>query len=73
DIVNRLMPAVMEAKKTGAQGKELVEAAAKENVRMTVKQIAEESQALSGMQKKGELKIVGAYYSLATGKVDFWT
>jgi carbonic anhydrase len=73
DIINRLMPAVMEAKKTGAQGKELVEAAAKENVRMTVKQIAEESQALGGMQKKGELKIVGAYYSLATGKVDIWT
>ena len=73
DIINRLMPAVMKAKKeTGLKGKELVEAAAKENVRMTVKQIAYESAPLREMQNKGELKIVGGYYSLATGKVDIW-
>lgn len=73
DIVNRLMPAVLKAKKeTGLSGKELVEAAAKENVRMTVKQIADESAPLREMQNKGELKIVGGYYSLTTAKVDIW-
>jgi len=73
DIVNRLMPAVLKAKKeTGLKGKELVEAAAKENVRMTVKQIADESEPLREMQNKGELKIVGGYYSLTTAKVDIW-
>jgi carbonic anhydrase len=73
DIINRLMPAVLKAKKeTGLNGKELVEAAAKENVRLTVKQIAEESEPLREMQNKGELKIVGGYYSLTTAKVDIW-
>lgn len=73
DIVNRLMPAVLKAQKeTGLHGKGLVEAAAKENVRMTVKQIADESESLRKMQDKGELKIVGGYYSLTTGKVDIW-
>jgi len=72
DIINRLMPAVMVAyKKTGAKGKALVEAAAKENVRMVVEQIAEQSPPLRKMQEKGELKIIGAYYYLGTGKVEF--
>jgi len=72
-IVDRLMPAVLKAKgDTGLSGKPLVEAAAKENVRMTVVQIATESEALRAMQSKGELSIVGGYYSLATGKVDVW-
>jgi carbonic anhydrase len=73
DIVNRLMPAVLKARKeTGFDGKRLVEAAAKENVRMVVKQIADESAPLKKMQDNGELKIVGGYYSLATGKADIW-
>ena len=73
DIVNRLMPAVLKAQKeTGFHGKKLVEAAAKENVRMTVKQIADESEPLREMQRKGELKIVGAYYLLSNGEVDIW-
>ncbi len=74
EVLNRIIPAVIKTKKkTGLQGKELVEAAAKENVRMTVKQIANESEALRGMQSKGDIMIVGAYYSLTTGKVDIWT
>ena len=73
DIINRLMPAVMKAQKeTGSHGKELVEAAAKENVRMVVKQIADESEPLRRMRNSGDLKIVGAYYSLTTGEVDIW-
>ncbi|CAN2040706.1 carbonic anhydrase [Candidatus Magnetomoraceae bacterium gMMP-15] len=73
DIINRLMPAVMKAQKdTGFHGKKLVEAAAKENVLMTVKQIADESTPLKRMQDKGELKIVGGYYSLNEGTVEIW-
>ena len=73
DIVNRLMPAVLKAQKeTGLHGKELVEAAGRENVRMTVKQIAHESGPLRRMQDERRLKIVGAYYSLTTGKVSIW-
>jgi carbonic anhydrase len=49
-----------------------VEATAKENVRMVTAQIAAESAPLRDMQEKGELKVVGAYYSLSTGEVDIW-
>jgi len=74
DLIKRLMPAVLKAQKdTGFQGKELVEAAAKENVRMVVRQIADESEPLREMQNEGKLKIVGGYYSLTTGEVDMWT
>ena len=72
-IVNRLMPAVLKAKgDTKLKGKALVEAAAMENVRMVVAQIVTESERLRGMQSKGELRLVGGYYSLTTGKVDVW-
>ncbi len=73
DIIERIMPAVKKAhKKTGATGKVLVEAAARENVKMVIKQIREQSPSLRKMQTKGELKIIGAYYYLKTGKVEFW-
>ncbi|MDY6953603.1 MAG: carbonic anhydrase [Thermodesulfobacteriota bacterium] len=73
DIVNRLMPAVLKAQKaTGLHGKDLVEAASKENVRMTVTQILDESEPLARMQEKGGLQVLGGYYALGTGKVEIW-
>jgi carbonic anhydrase len=72
-IVNNLMPAVMLAKKeTGLSGAELVEAAAKKNVQLTVEQMAQQSDSLRKMQNAGDLKIIGGYYSLKTGEVDIW-
>ncbi len=73
-IINSLMPAVEKSRRaTGLKGEQLVEAAAKENVRRTAQQIANQSQPLAKMQTNGDLQIVGAYYSLATGKVEIWT
>lgn len=73
DIINKIMPAVEKAhKKTGAKGKALIEAAAKENVWMVIKEISKNSTKIQQMQKKEELKIIGAYYYLGSGKVDFW-
>jgi carbonic anhydrase len=73
-IVNKLMPAVMLAKKeTNLSGKALIEAASKKNVQLTVEQIAQQSENLRKMQRNRELKIIGGYYSLKTGKVDIWT
>jgi carbonic anhydrase len=67
------MPAVMLAKKeTGLSGAELVEAAAKKNVQLTVEQMAQQSDSLRKMQNAGDLKIIGGYYSLKTGEVDIW-
>lgn len=72
-IVKNLMPAVMQAKKeTGLSGTALTEAAAKKNVELTVAQIAQQSGNLRQMLNKGDLKIVGGYYSLKSGKVDIW-
>lgn len=41
------------------------------NIRHTLGQIRARSEILNEMEKKGELKIVGAYYSLLTGKLEF--
>jgi len=72
-IVASIMPAVKKAKKeTGLSGKELVEAAAKENVKMNIARILDQSAALRKMVDHGDLKVVGGYYSLHTGKVDIW-
>ena len=72
-LVNNLMPAVLLAKKeTGLSGAGLVEAAAKKNVKLTVEQIAQQSDPLRKMQESGKLKIIGGYYSLKSGEVDIW-
>jgi carbonic anhydrase len=72
-IIQTIMPAVEKAKKaTGLSGKELVDAAAKENARMMIAKILEESKALKKMVEHGELKVIGGYYSLETGKVELW-
>jgi carbonic anhydrase len=72
-IIQTIMPAVEKAKKTtGLSGKELVDAAAKENAKMMIAKILEESKALKEMVDHGKLKVIGGYYSLETGKVELW-
>jgi carbonic anhydrase len=46
-----------------------VEKAVEQNVRMTVADIRKDSPILAEMEKAGEIKIVGAVYSLHTGAV----
>ncbi len=71
-IVELLMPAVKAAKaQTGASGKDLVEAAVRENVRMMIDKTLQ-SKELKKMADHGKLKVVGGYYSLHTGKVEIW-
>lgn len=41
------------------------------NIRNTISQIRNKSEILLEMESKGEIKIVGAYYSLLTGKLEF--
>ena len=41
------------------------------NVLLTIEQIREDSPILKEMEEKGEIKIVGAYYSLHSGEVSF--
>lgn len=48
-----------------------VDAVAQSNVRLTKEEIRKRSPILKEMESQGELKIVGAYYDLDTGRVSF--
>ncbi len=72
-IIAALMPAVKKAKAaTGASGKDLVEAAIRQNIKDQINNILSQSPALKKMSDAGELKVVGGYYSLHTGEVEIW-
>lgn len=43
----------------------------KNNIRNTISQIRTHSEILKEMEDKNQIKIVGAYYSLLTGKIEF--
>ena len=43
----------------------------KNNIRNTIAQIRAKSEILKDMESKGEIKIVGTYYSLLSGKLEF--
>ena len=64
-IVQALQPAVVAGKKD-------IEASARENVKLQKEAIRSQSPLLKELEMKGEIKILGAYYSLETGKVEFF-
>ncbi|MDD5728565.1 MAG: carbonic anhydrase, partial [Victivallales bacterium] len=73
EIIREIMPAVHLAKRqTGASGDVLVDAAARENVRLACRKILADSPPLQKMVRKGEIKIIGAYKILASGYVEFF-
>ncbi|ULC59586.1 carbonic anhydrase [Flaviramulus sp. BrNp1-15] len=51
---------------------EFVDNVSKKNVELTIERIHEESPILSEMEKKGEIKIIGAMYNIHTGVVEFY-
>ncbi|MCZ4296541.1 carbonic anhydrase [Henriciella marina] len=69
-MVEPIIPAVLEAR--GAEGDE-TENAVKQNVRRVVRSLREDSDPLLlEPQREGRVKVVGAYYHLDTGFVDFF-
>ena len=73
DIVDELMPAVYKAQeKTGLSDEELVDASARENVKMVCESILEDSDSLRNLTEKGKIKVVGAYKMLSSGIVEFF-
>ncbi|MBP6112220.1 MAG: carbonic anhydrase [Sphingobium sp.] len=69
-VLQPLYPAIMEVGDEGQH--DLINAASKQNVRRVVRELQEEtSPALRRPQKYGLLKIVGAFYHLASGEVDW--
>ena len=67
-IVEKISPAVTQAK-TYAKADELVEAAIKENVRQSAKDVLANSEILREAVKSGKLKVIEAEYQLDTGRV----
>jgi carbonic anhydrase len=76
-LLNKIKPAV-EAVNTEQSlavtpdNKDLVQKVSDKNVQLTVEQIKNQSAVLNGMVKSGEIDIVGAMYSIETGKVKYY-
>jgi carbonic anhydrase len=76
-LLAKIQPAVAAVpSKTGAdrssKNYEFVEQVAAANVRQSVQQIRDHSPILKEMEDEGEIKIVGAMYDVATGKVSWY-
>lgn len=74
-IVNRIQPSVQTLIEAGLDNDEgnLVRLATRANIRASVSHLKHGSQILENLIAHEGLKIVGAEYSLETGKVDFFT
>jgi carbonic anhydrase len=67
-IVDKIAPAVAQAKSL-AKSDELLEAAIKENVLQSAKDVLANSAILRGAVHPGKLQVIEAEYELDTGKV----
>jgi carbonic anhydrase len=71
-LLDRIFPVVTAVKEqTDLDGQAFIESCAEENVRTTVAAIKAQSPALRDLAEKGDIKIVGAKYALADGRVTF--
>lgn len=73
-IVDRIRPAVEGLLQTDLKNDrgELIRQAVRANIRQSASTLRNSSQILETMIEKGDLKVVGAEYSLETGEVDFF-
>jgi carbonic anhydrase len=71
DMIHPILPAVLSVR--DKEGKIDLDVAVHENVRRIVQRLREESDPIMlDPQKQGKLKVVGAYYDLDKGHVDFF-
>ena len=71
-IVDRVRPSVEAVLSRGLTGDALIYEAVRANVMVSVDQLRHGSEILEALVGRGELRIVGAEYSLETGVVDFF-
>jgi carbonic anhydrase len=71
-IVDRVRPSVEAVIARGVTGDALARESVRANVRASVGQLRHGSEILEGLVRRGELRIVGAEYSLETGAVEFF-
>ena len=74
-LLKKIQPAVDSTTSTegnkSSKNKEYVDRVCKKNVELTIQNIRNRSVILRDMEKNGEIKMVGAVYDVATGKVTF--
>lgn len=72
-LVAPIKPAVNKAKEEnpGAAGEALIAAAIKSNIFQAIEDFLQKSPAVKGKVKAGKVKVVGAFYELDTGKVQW--
>ncbi len=73
-LLDRIRPSVESLLTPALRGdkESLIREAVRENVRISVNRLREESEILAELIKKGELLVVGAEYALETGIVEFF-
>lgn len=71
DIVQRITPAITDVASRGGSRDELMRDATRANVRASVERLRRGSAILADRVARSELLIVGAEYSLETGRVEF--
>jgi carbonic anhydrase len=69
DIIQRLLPAVLKARKYGQNDTEWVDAAAKQNVIDSIKKIRSRSRIISEKINHKTVDVIGTWYDLESGKV----
>jgi len=72
-MVQPILPAAIDARARHSEGEDLLDLAIHLNVRRVVQGLREASDPIIGTPvREGRVKVVGAYYDLATGAVDFF-
>ncbi|MBV9653228.1 MAG: carbonic anhydrase [Acetobacteraceae bacterium] len=69
-MIEPIIPAVLRASRDGSG--DLLDRSVKQNVLRIVRRLRTTEEMLIGPQREGRLKIVGAYYDLDRGSVDFF-
>jgi carbonic anhydrase len=73
-LLSKIKPAIEATHYSGERSSKnygFVDEVAKTNVRLGIDEIRRRSDVLAGLEKDGKIKIVGAMYSLSSGRVDF--
>lgn len=74
-MLSNLKPAIQMSQsfegEKSSKNEAFVKLVAQNNIRNTIAQIRAKSEILKEMELKGEIKIVGAFYTLRTGKLEF--
>jgi len=73
-LLAKIRPAIAETEYRGrrtADNPEFVDAVARKSVELTVGRIRESSAVIAELERSGAIKLVGCFYDLSTGVVDF--